>query len=875
MKKTIILLTIIFVALQVASAIPAKKGKIVKTQPDGSKITVLLHGDEFLHWTTTEDGSIVAPDVNGYYKPASMPTVEQLGGREAAEAANAAILAKRMSSGRLMAKAAKTYHFPVILVQFSDVKFSVDNPNTAFSNLLNQEGYNENGGTGSVHDYYWENSMHTFDAQFDVYGPYTYNGTCAANADEDDAAKLLWAAVQSYNSTVDWSQYDNDGDGTVDMVFMYYAGYNEAEGADNTIWPHKYNFSSAGVSTSTLDNVKFDIYACTSELKGTTGANMCGIGTCAHEFSHTQGLPDFYDVNYNNYGDGEAGATYSYDIMCSGGYNNAGRTPPYFTAEERILMGWLDDYETLPSSGNITIPAVNTNVAYKMATSNSTGSGEYFVFECRSGQGWDAYVEPGLVVYHVDKSTKYNVRFYVSSTRYYTYTPYQIWTSASQYINANGSHPCFYIVPAADQDNLNYGGSEAKLPFPGVAGVSFYSPADWAGNTYGLFTDISFHANTETVTMSRGENYPGICGFIKNSSGDGISGATVNVYSTKNPASHIIGYTGGIQRISGRILDNLKITATTDENGYYTFDLSDYASSDVDIEVVASGYITKYETVSVTTELKSRSFTMRGINEPISYTLKKFTGLENVYGLGYGSTCNSYASICLTADELSDYVGRKILTLAFAYSTGDSGSVSKVYGIIDAGGTRVLTSQVSSPTTEGWNKIDLSSSNLYIQAGKDYNFGYGLLNCTYGYPMLFSMEDYAEGGFNYYLASGSNSVASSAFTWSELSGDGNLLIYVVLDDSSEVNYNYIANPGYGSYSVGEQFALTLVEATGDRKPNSDITWYFDDEPVATSSTAESGVTVPLKYAGWHVVEARFTTTDGKTKVVDLEINVNL
>ena len=308
---------------------------------------------------------------------------------------------------------------------------------------------------------------------------------------------------------------------------------------------------------------------------------------------------------------------------------------------------------------------------------------------------------------------------------------------------------------------------------------------------------------------------------------------------------------------------------------YYSLNLSDYAGKDVDIEVVVGGYITKYETISVTTELMARNFTMRGINEPISYTLKKYSALSDVYGLGYGSTCNTYASICLTADELSYYVGRKILTLAFAYSTGDSGSVSKVYGIIDAGGSRVLTSQVSSPSSGAWNTIDVSSSNLYIEAGKDYNFGYGLLNCTYGYPMLFSQEDYAEGGFNYYLASGSTSVASSAFAWSELSGNGNLLVYVELDDSSEVNYNYIYNPGYGTYTVGDDFALTLVEATGDRKPGSDISWFFDDEPVATSASAASGKTVTLKYAGWHVVEARFTTTDGKTKVVDLEINVNL
>lgn len=871
MKKSILILgALLLVATQAAMAIPAKKGTFIKIQPDGTKITLQRHGDEFLHWTTTEDGTVVAPDASGFYKAAQKPTQESLGGRAFAMEQAEAIRIKRAAAMRAAGSGAvKQYRFPVVLVQFSDIQFSSETANDDFTRLLNQTGYSDNGATGSVHDYYLENSLGTFDATFDVYGPYTYKGTCAANADEDDAAKLLWAAIQAYDSTVDWSRYDNDNDGTVDMVFMYYAGWNEAEGEDNTIWPHKFNFRSAGVSTTTLDNKKFDVYACTSERKGTHSydGGMCGIGTCAHEFSHTQGLPDFYDVNYDEYGDGEAGATYSYDIMCSGAYNNDGRTPPYFTAEERIMMGWMSGYETLPSSGEITLRSVNNNFAYKMPTSNTSGDGEYFVFECRSGKGWDAYVEPGLVVYHADKSTKYSIRHYTSQYSSTTNSGYQLWTSNPQYINANGSHPCFYIVPAADQGNLNYGGSESKLPFPGAAGVSYYSPKDWSGATYGLFSDIVFHSDSDCVTMTRGENYPGFCGFVKNSSGEAIQGATVSIYAKDGNTSNVIGNMPGPEMISGRIPDNLRMSVTTDDTGYFCFDLTRYSDTNVDIEVVASGYITKYETISVSEILQTKNFMMRGINEPVSYTLRKFDALDDVYGLGYGDKCNSYASIRLTADELSDYVGRQILELTFAYSTGDNGSVSKVYGIIDAGGSRVLTTQVSSPEAGKWNTVDLSSSNLYIEAGKDYNFGYGLLSCTYGYPLLYSDEEGQEGGFNYSLTSSSTSVSNN-ISWNELPGYGNLLIYVRLDDSSDVDYNAIYNPGYGRYSVGDTFALQLVEAEGNRKPGTDIQWFFDDEPV-------SGESITLKYAGYHLVEARFTTVDGKTKILELEITVGL
>ena len=179
-----------------------------------------------------------------------------------------------------------------------------------------------------------------------------------------------------------------------------------------------------------------------------------------------------------------------------------------------------------------------------------------------------------------------------------------------------------------------------------------------------------------------------------------------------------------------------------------------------------------------------------------------------------------------------------------------------------------MTRQVSNPESDKWITLDLSEDNLYIPADTDCYFGYALQNCTFGYPWLFSTNNPKDGGFCYALYSGSSTAwKTSTIAWNELSG-GNLLIDVLLDDSSDVNYNYIENPGYGSYSVGETFDLNLVEAEGNRKPGTAIRWYFDDEPVTGSS-------ITFKYAGSHLIEARFTTTEGKTKVVELEVSVGL
>ena len=81
-----------------------------------------------------------------------------------------------------------------------------------------------------------------------------------------------------------------------------------------------------------------------------------------------------------------------------------------------------------------------------------------------------------------------------------------------------------------------------------------------------------------------------------------------------------------------------------------------------------------------------------------------------------------------------------------------------------------------------------------------------------------------------------------------------------------MGYNYIADPGNGSYKAGDVFDLILIETSGNRRPASTTDWYFDGEQVSTESVTLT--------KGTHTVEARFTTAAGKTKIVELELSVN-
>jgi len=517
MKKIIAILFAVLFLAAIADAVPARRGTFKYTQPDGTVLTLRLNGDEFFHWVTNEAGETVALGEDGFYRPVEESTLTAR--RNAARARRTSVNRARAKSGSHVAVGQK--HFLVILVQFSDTKFKTTNNKAAFTNMLNQQGYSGNGGTGSARDFYFDNSNGYFEPIFDVYGPVTltnkvaYYGGNDSSGNDKAPEQAVKEACEALNSQIDFAQYDNDGDGAVDLVFMYYAGYGEADysgsGAEDTIWPHQWELSEAGISL-TLDGKKVDKYACSNELigYGSSQGKMEGIGTACHEFGHAMGLPDFYDTDYNQ-ANGEAGGLYDYSTMCGGPYNNEGRTPPYFTTEERVLLGWLDAedaYKTFDKSGSYTLTSVqNGNQAYMVPTDKD---GEYFAFECRTLEGWDKYIpQPGLVVYHVDKSDR-SVKIYGGSR-----TARDLWENweETNSINENGNHPCYYVVPAYSNKNYNVSTSNyTRLPFPGSDNITDFVPVSWNKVTSEIiFSNIAYGNNASTfyVTVPSDElDYP-------------------------------------------------------------------------------------------------------------------------------------------------------------------------------------------------------------------------------------------------------------------------------------------------------------------------------------------------------------------------------
>ena len=558
-KKILFALIALLAGFQLMNAIPARPGLYTVTQPDGTKLVLRQYGDEFAHWLTDASGQVVRQDEDGFYRPVSGDVARQL--RRGAPARRAAARRVRAAkSGQPVATGQK--HFLVILVEFSDKSFTTsDDPNAAFTALMNEEGYSVDGGTGSARDFYRDNSHGVFDPIFDVYGPVKlqnplkYYGENDYQGNDKRPEEAIIEGCTALDEDIDFTRYDNDGDGYVDLVFMYYAGRGEADsGMANTIWPHQYELSSVGKHL-TLDGVKIDSYACTNEVVsdgGDLNGKMCGIGTACHEFGHAMGLPDFYDVDYN--ANRQSAGLFFFSTMDSGAYNNAGRTPPYFNIEERILLGWLDDsaLREFPEAGTYTIPSVNENVAYRTPTDMD---GEYFVYECRGSDGWDAgLLANGLLVYHVDKSDRI-ISILDAYGNPKDVAAGQLWRNWQEdnAINENGKHPCFYVVPSVDQDNLIFGHTmyygnyyfvdryAPQIPFPGSDGVDTYVPYSWNdldGNI--SFRNISYANGTvtlEAVFFSGEMDYITIADAGSYRAGDRFTFALVRPEEAEAPAS--------------------------------------------------------------------------------------------------------------------------------------------------------------------------------------------------------------------------------------------------------------------------------------------------------------------------------------------------
>lgn len=326
---------------------------------------------------------------------------------------------------------------PVVLVQFADRPFHaagttseeiVNSYNLFFNGKDNETVFKATRSRGSITNYFHDQSLGMFNPEFVVIGPITLDKGYAEYGKNNGSSKdsgiysfykeALSKSVKDLN--IDWTQFDNDKNGSVDMVFFIHAGWGENTVSaydPDAIWA-KESTTSMSVEADDGSKVVFACYGVCAEARprssaqllsdsesgnfGTTGYNpenlaMDGIGVCVHELSHALGLPDFYDTRNVAFG------MDLWSIMDYGEYGNNGYNPGGYTAYERDFMGWQELVE-LKDTCILNIPCfADGGCGYKIV--NEANEDEYYVIENRQPKGWDDMVcskGRGLQVTHVD-----------------------------------------------------------------------------------------------------------------------------------------------------------------------------------------------------------------------------------------------------------------------------------------------------------------------------------------------------------------------------------------------------------------------------------------------------------------------------------------
>jgi len=454
MKK--ILLSITFALMGIVSGFAAKAypGIVTVTQSDGTELNVRIYGDEHFNWLTTEDGVLLVQEGNNYYiaettsygtlkatsyiahnankrVPAEIKAIKKQDlSRFRSYAIKKASPTKAMGTGNSGVK-----YFPhsgspkalVILVEFSDTPFqSGEKAKNVFEHFLKgktedalPDGYEAYTGSyakanlrnnGSVSDYFYVMSQGTYTPQFDVVGPYKLNHSFLyyGQGENDNTYALVSDACKAADGDVDFSEYDADGDGMVDLVYIIYAGYPASmSGNPNDIWP-----KSGTGDFGTYDGKKvcrFGVHAELNfgrELNQKNGFLLSGIGLFCHEFSHTLGLPDLYptvDVSKVDNQNPEM-----WDLMDGGEYTyNGGYCPTPYSPWEMDAMGWATPIELSDEKQTVTLKSYGKErVAYKIKGENN----EYLLLQNIQIGGWWTGValvyKTGMLVWRIDYNNK-------------------------------------------------------------------------------------------------------------------------------------------------------------------------------------------------------------------------------------------------------------------------------------------------------------------------------------------------------------------------------------------------------------------------------------------------------------------------------------
>ncbi|MCC6234387.1 MAG: M6 family metalloprotease domain-containing protein [Verrucomicrobiales bacterium] len=416
-------------------------------QPDGTRATLFVRGDEHYQWLSDSGGYTVLRE-NGWLVYAHRDHVGRLRGsglrvgthdprlnglspdlKPAREFQTLSPIGAASPTPGFGETASPTLPGPtpvntgtypnlVVLLRFANHAARSVPPEADLDVLMNAAGGHATlAPTGSVRDAFYQNS----------YGQLTLDSTVAywitlpeteayyANAGRGLTTRtheaLRYAlGVLDADPSFSFLPFDENGDGAIDAITFLHSGYGAEWGGTasdgayymDRIWSHKWSISGGGWVGS--EGVRVSSYHISPAIWGTTGSTIGRIGVICHETGHFFGLPDLYDGDDTD-GDGRTGQGLgSYCLMAnSWGFDGTQRFPPHMSAWCKLQLGWATAQSVATAGQYLLRQWTQYPDVYKIAAGYPAG--EYLLVENRQRTGLDSDMpQGGLAVYHVDEA---------------------------------------------------------------------------------------------------------------------------------------------------------------------------------------------------------------------------------------------------------------------------------------------------------------------------------------------------------------------------------------------------------------------------------------------------------------------------------------
>lgn len=423
-----------------AYAVQASPFSFVETQPDGSRVELSIHGDEHYHWLTTKRGFTVMRDsagrlvyaeraqdgdlrpgnlVVGKDRPTDKGILPGLLPTKAVLDSYRSIKEGRHSAEERASRVPPLGNVKnmVIMIRFADHASRPLPSNADIDVLFNAVGGDANlAPTGSIKDVYLENSYGQMTLNSTVFGWIDLPQTEAYYANGQSGDSTLWQALRfaldQVDQTIDFRDFDTDGDNQIDAIAFIHSGYGaEWGGTDqygtssaNRIWSHRWSIQQPAWTSA--EGVVVSDYHISPGVWDTSGSEIGRIGVIAHETGHFFGIGDLYDTDGNGSGIG------SFGLMAnSWGFDGSQLYPPHFSPWSKEFLGWVTP-TVIDTAGSYSLEQAEFSPSV-FRIDEGFPANEYLLIENRQPVGFDGSMpQGGLVVWHIDDSAGYHTQGY-------------------------------------------------------------------------------------------------------------------------------------------------------------------------------------------------------------------------------------------------------------------------------------------------------------------------------------------------------------------------------------------------------------------------------------------------------------------------------